>query len=207
MTAVEDDLVAALKPDTIPDDPDDGTANEALADWNVANIDEANWAARKLARLTRRRAEITASADRQRAAIDEWEARVARKLDADLTFYGGRLEVFHRLVLADDPKAKTVPLVEVTLTSTAGRVSVQVTDEAAAVAWAETNEHADIVTYPEPKIDKKEVAKEFGQKVSAEAGEYPVVDPDSGEVAPGIAFVRGERNFTAQVADEVRDDA
>jgi len=200
MTAV-DDLVAALRPPTVPADPDDGTAADTLGEWAVADLDEANWIATKVGRLKARRAEITRAADAARARIAEFEADATKGLDADLAYYLGRLAMFHRAIYAQDRKQKTVKLAGGTLNSRAGAVSVDVVDVDAFVAWAEANEHTETIDYKDPTVAKSAVAKKFGAKVGDEPGEYPVVDADSGEVAPGIAFVRGERNFTATIAE------
>lgn len=203
MTATEDSLAGALGP-TDRDNFEDGTAADALAEWAVDDLDEAQWAARKLTRARHKIDEYRRLHEDIVARADQWITRETEALVSDQAFFETRLEAFHRAALDADPKAKTIRLPDGTeLASNAGRLAVEIDDADALVRWAEENEVAEeLLEYPEPKPKKAEVAARYGTKAGDEPGEYPAVIADTGEVVPGVKIVRRPRSYTARTPKE-----
>lgn len=198
----EDRLIAALGPEPDVSELPPDEAEQALAAWREAwdlrDLEDADWAARKLQQVRARQGEIDKVARTRIAQIQEWQARENARHEPDLAYFAGRLETFHRFRRAEDEKHnKTVELpCGVTLRSQAGKLKVNVTDEAELVAWLEQH-CASAIIFPPATVDKNEVSRRLGAKAQAEkaAGSYPAVDSD-GVVVPGVEIVRGEVSYT-----------
>lgn len=206
MTSTADldaDLTASLadEPQPAPDEtPDeyDTRLNTWRDTYTVNDLADADYCGRRYRQAQAASGDITALATRRKAEIDEWAQKARARYDDTAAFFAGRLEHFHREQRLADPKhAKTVDLpCGVILRSQAGKLSVVVDDEQAAVAWAEQSA-ASAVVYPAPKIDKTVAAALWGAKAKGETAEgtYPAVSAD-GEVVPGISIVRGATSYT-----------
>lgn len=211
----EEKLLASLAPPDLQGEyegVEDGLAHIALEQLSISDLDSASWAARHLTRKRARIAEIRALAAEQRFRIDAYEAGETKKLEADATFFEGRLQAFHMQVLQADPRAKTLPLPDGTeLRSQAGKLAVEVTDLEAFQAWADMNEMtADVVDdegnvvrpglfrLADPEPNKTTIGKVLGGKAAAETepGEYPAIVGESGETVPGVVIVRKARTYT-----------
>jgi hypothetical protein len=202
-----DSLLAGQRPPDfegeIPDvdDREAPPLEETFAEWTIADLDNATWAARHLNRRLDRLAAIRAHAEQERARVDEWELRESERLNADVAFFTGRLEAFHHHALEVDPRnAKTVRLPDGTeLRSQAGKLAVEVTDLEAFTAWCELNELADdLLRYKSPEAEKARIASLLGAKAAAETepGTYPAMVDESGETVPGVEIVRKPRTYT-----------
>lgn len=176
---------------------EEGEAELAFEGVDIADLDLASWVARRLARLSKKRAEVDRVASDQIARIQAWRADETKRMGADVAFFEGRLEAFHRQVLAEDPKAVTVRLPDGTdLTSQAGKLTVEAVDLPAFIEWCEMNElTGDLLRYPDPEPQKAEIAKRFKTKaIEGGVGAHPAATED-GETVPGIQIVRKDRTF------------
>lgn len=200
---LDDDLTTTLggEPVQLPDETPDAY-EERLTTWRdqytVTDLADADWLGRGLRRTQARIGAIDQLAARRKAEIDEWADTQRARHAADLAFFAGRLEQYHRAEREADPKHNKSLLLPcgVSLRSQAGKISVVVTDENAATLWLEANASSTI-EYPAPKIIKTEVAKLFGAKAAGETAEgtYPAVSAD-GEIVPGVELVRGSVSYT-----------
>lgn len=198
----EDRLVAALGPEPDTTELTPLGAEEALAAWReqwvARNLDDADYAARRLQQTRARVGTVDALAARRIAQISEWAERERARYQPDVAYWSGRLEAFHRTARAADEKhAKTVALpCGVELRSQAGKIKTIIVDAGEAVAWLEQH-HAAAIRFPPAEIDKVEVQRAFGAKAQAEkdAGTYPAVTAD-GEIVPGIELVRSDVGYT-----------
>lgn len=173
-------------------------------DWSTLTLADADWHARSARKRQRRIDEAHATADIMRARIDEWIERTT-KLDTErLARHHRALEAYHRRRIDADPNERTVELpTGGRLRSQAGKLSVAIIDEAAALEWANAELPDAVVTTS--KLDKTVLAKAGGSKADAEPGEYPAVT-DDGEVIPGVAIVRGDRRFYVDLPDDPAAD-
>lgn len=202
ITTPDDRLIAALGPEPDVDDLTPEEAEQAFAAWReqwaLADLEDADYCARKLQQARARQGEIDHVARTRIAQITEWQERENARHAPDIAYFEGRLETFHRMRRAEDEKhAKTIELpIGVRLRSQAGKLRVVVTDEAEAIAWLEKHCSAAIV-YPPAAIDKVEVQRLLGAKAQGEkaSGVYPAVDAN-GEVAPGVVIERGDVTYT-----------
>lgn len=200
-------LVDAMAPEVEPD-YEEGEAWAAFADLEIADLDHATWAARKLRRLKARADEVGKVYARQQAILDQWLAEETRTILGDASFFEGLLRGYHERRLRDDPKhAKTVKMPDGThLRSQAGKLAVEVVDLEAFERWAEENEiEHELLRFPEHgEPNKAEIAKRYGAKAAGEdqPGAYPAVIAETGETVPGVIIKRNERTFTISLVDE-----
>lgn len=132
---------------------------ERLADrFAVENMEQANWALRKVGYHQRKQAEAKALAD------------------GDIDFFTGLLEEFHRKLIKADPKLKTIRLPEGTLEIRKLPPEFQ-HDEEGLVEWAKLKKRLQV------------------------AGGV-AVDPETGEVVPGVSVVADRDIFRVKPRQE-----
>lgn len=179
-------------------DPETGHYDErgairpaAVDEWRIEGPREAAWCARRIGLAEREIADAEAIAAAMRAEADEYVARVKRRNERSMAYFLGRLRLWHDGILAERPRALTVDLPGYQLKRRAGSVSTEVTDPDALVDWlTERDDDATFLEYPAPKVRKAALKDAFAHKVTADPGTYPAVDEATGEVIPGVAFVR-----------------
>lgn len=171
-------------------------AEESDGGFVVHDESSADWAVRKLARARGRQLEVTALAKRQRDAvlaavqpyldpIDEWAGEEIDRLEKDASFFESLLLTYHRSVLAEDPRAKTIKLPHGTLSSRKLPDRWEF-DEPAFIEWA--SENADDLLRTKVEIYKAEAKKRLS------VDELGVVY--DGELVPGVVVTPGEPSFT-----------
>lgn len=131
-------------------------------------------------RIEARRHDVTAGLRHRRAAL------IAALSD------------YHRAVLVDDPGRKTMHLPTGDLRSRAGRPRLVVDDDAVACEWLADAGYDDLVQTTS-KVRRADAAKRF-VAVEDDAPLSLVVDPESGEVVPGMHFDPAERSFWIEPA-------
>lgn len=161
--------------------------DEERAAWSIDSTDAANWALRKLARARASIAEVERQAEVERARIDDWVAGERRRGERDVSFFEGALVAWHAERLGADPDARTIRLPAGTLSARKAPDSWKAQDEAAFLAWAEANRPALVRVKREPNIaDAKRVLEARGPGV---------VDPQTGEIVPGLVVEVGGLTF------------
>lgn len=217
---------------TIPTDPEeaalaaledldaptgDAGRMEALGDgrFRLADAGQADWALRKLARVTSRLAEVHAVASRQRQAIldavaphlrmiDDWATEEEGRISGEIAHWEGLLVEYHRSVLSDDPKgAKTIRLPHGTLSAR------KLPDH-----WEFTEEFEGWAKGHRPDLLRTEVTKPEAKKAIALTGDgTPVADVVTGPVTedgaiptaavevPGVTVTLGEVRFSVSTEE------
>lgn len=167
------------------------------------NIDEADWQLRRLARLRRRMAENEALAGARVALARKWLQEENGKLERHAAFFEQSLAAFHGHLLEADPKRKTVSLPAGTLKARKHPDRVDVIDDAIFVKWAAAERPELIRTKVEP--NKAEIRRLLAKGPSA--GDYglALVDPATGEAAPGVVLVEGETSFAVDTPDLTKE--
>lgn len=165
------------------------------------NLEQADWQLRRLGRLRRMMAENEAIASVELARVRQWLAEENAKLARKADFYEDSLGVFHAHLLEADAKRKTIALPAGTLKARKHPDRVDVIDADLFLRWAAAEKPELIRTKVEP--DKTQIKKLLGAGPSA--GDYglALVDPATGEAAPGVVLVEGETSFTAHI--EIRE--
>lgn len=203
-----DDLYDELS-DAITDQPAASFDDNSTFECPVT-IDDADWHARRLAKYNEDEGNIIGTANVMRARIEEWMDREIAKIAKRAARHEQALRAYHQWRLDQDPHAKTIELpTGGRLRSVAGKVKVVVDDPAALVEWAEAQGLVDaLVNFPAPKPDLTAIAKRYGSKAAGEAepGDYPAVDPATGDICPHAIMRRGERAWYIDPPAPASDD-
>lgn len=159
--------------------------------FKIENIEQANWAVRKIAaaRAAIREREELARAEIER--IKRWLEDETQELQRDIEFFEGLLKEYHVKQLAKDSKAKTIKLPYGVLKMRKQQPKIERNDEQLK-AWAKENK-PDVLIPQEPKLDwagLKKVLKIAGDKM---------IDPDTGEAVPGVTVIEREPKFSVEV--------
>jgi len=159
--------------------------------FRVDSDDLATWAFRKRRSHQRELDRLRGLAAAERAKIDAWEADVTAGPTSRIEFFDGALEGYYRHLQQADPdlpKSYRVP------GGTIGRRklpdTLEVAGEDEAVAWALTNR---------PELTATRLAKPAAKKAleaidladALPGARLELVDPDTGEVVPGLVHVVG----------------
>jgi phage host-nuclease inhibitor protein Gam len=169
----------------VPEDP------EEKQRFSVTDKDQAEWAARKRAKLEAQKRENLEVAQRNIARIQGWLAQENSKLDESITFFDGLLEAWHRSILDADPKAKTIKLPSGILQLRQQQPNFIRNDEAL-LAWCKTNR-------PEFVAVKESPAWAEIKKIVVVSPDGQVVTQD-GEIVAGV--VAEERGLAFSVKTE-----
>lgn len=154
---------------------------EERESFRIADEGAANWALRKLARI---RAEQDKNRDLAQLEIDRvnaWLDEVNVQLGARAEFFEGHLIDYHRGLLAEDEKKKTIKLPAGTLKARKVPDNVEISDDFL--------EHAQVA-----RPDLVRTKYEVDRKAVKEA-----VLKD-GEILPGVTRIEGTTSYTVEVA-------
>jgi hypothetical protein len=173
--------------------------------FKVTDGGSADWALRKLARVRSRQAEVAQLAEKQRQAIlasvaqflepiDEWEADELARLRGDAEFFEALLLQFHRSVLAEDERAKTVRLPHGKLVARKQKDKWDIEDDVL-IEWAKSVGAAGVVRV-KAEVDRAEIRR--GHVLQAASNGVVVW---AGEIVPGVTFAPGEVQFTVEIEE------
>lgn len=150
--------------------------------WKIEDKGGANWALRKVAKIDGKIAEISDYVAEKKAKLDALLESECGQLQRDREYFTSHLADYHRMVLAEDEKAKTIKLDDGALVSRKQPDGVDIPDPEAVMAWARENAPA-YIRYPLPPAPQLErnAIKEAVLK--------------GGEIIPGVTAVTGEVKF------------
>lgn len=157
-----------------------GSEVEAVRRWAPTDLGSADWAGRKWARANRELDEIARLAAEQVDAIKRWEAGERRRLDRELSFWGEALARYGEGRREAEGVA-TVKLPSVRISTRKVAARLEVTDEAAALEWAEA-EAPDAIKVERHLLKSKLPAWSVGE----DADGRTVAVTEGGEIVPGV---------------------
>lgn len=170
--------------------PDESAAQER---FRIASKEQANWALRKIARIEADIAEVNGVAEAEIARINAWRNEQLAGCDKNKEFFIGLLHEYHDLLLADNPKAKTVKLPYGTLKMRALPPEIE-RDEEALLEWVKTNKPQFVIVTE--KTNWAELKKVLEIKSDG------ALDPETGEVLPGITVTERPPKFSVEVQEK-----
>lgn len=173
----------------------DASLPDSVQRWQIDNLDSAEWAMRKLARLEARAVAISRQADVWRAPIDQWEQAEQARIEPAALFFAERLRTYAVARRAEDERAnKTLRLPSGTVsTRRATEPKVVLTDEEAVIAWAAASLPADEYEAVVQTVQTVRISalRKLVKAVIADPEDgwtYPVVHVTTGEVVPGVTI-------------------
>lgn len=154
---------------------------------------KANWALRKIKQLQDKMDANADLAAEEIAKVEAWEKEVNEGLHQSILFFTGLLEQYHRGVYAKDPEAKTIKLPHGQLKMRAQQPEFR-RDNDKLLAWLESK---GTIGKAYIKIAKSPHWGELKERLRI-AGDR-MVDPETGEVVPGVEVVEREPKFSVEV--------
>lgn len=140
----------------------------------IDDEDKANWALRKLAKITAARDDVKAQARVEFDRIATWLDEQLTRADREAEFFEELLEQFHRNQLTADPRRKTINLPAGTLRARKKPPNVEIEDVDAFLEWAREER-------PEFVRTKYEVARTAVKDAACKDGEvlpHVAVEPE-----------------------------
>jgi phage host-nuclease inhibitor protein Gam len=177
---LQDHLIAATEPAASPEG------------FRVHDESSADWALRVIGKHRRLLAVHEDVAKAQIEHTNEWLDDQRKRYLESTEYLVGLLEGYHRQLLDENPKAKTIRLPAGNLVARKAPDVVDVTDADAFVAWAEAGHDELLRVKTDP--DKPKIRSALGH----DAEDGVLVDPATGERVPGLAWVVGEISFKVE---------
>lgn len=160
--------------------------------FQIKDKEQAAWAMRKLHRIEVEKAEVQKIAQAEIDRIREWERGEVEQIEKQAEFFRGLLEEYHRAVISENPKAKTIKLPHGTLKLRTQQPAWKYEDEEL-LKWLKQN-RPELVKRKVIENPDKAQLKKIVQVVNGRA-----VDPESGEVIPGVEIEEREPKFSVEV--------
>ncbi len=148
--------------------------------FRVTNMDQANWAVRKIARIEVRREECRALAEQEIIKINTWFKKQEEDFDRERSFFEQLLRVYMEEQRQQDSKLKTMKLPSGKIGLRRQQPDFQ-RDNDKLLNWLKNN-------HPE-LIRVKEEPDWAGVKAAAEVVGNYLADPETGEVIDGVIVV------------------
>jgi hypothetical protein len=165
---------------------------EQTVPWSVGDERAAEWALRKLARLRAEMQEAEDQADEYRSQVDAWLA--------DRTHGARRSAAYFENVLRNwaignrTEECKSFKLPSGTVKTRAGSLTVEIDDEEKFCTWALEHGRHDLLNVKPARAAIRH------QLAPAEGAEPILVDPQTGEIIPGVVLVRGDVSATVETS-------
>jgi phage host-nuclease inhibitor protein Gam len=190
--------------ESLPEEPGELVVDEAPGLFQVTDPLRAEWALRHIGRSQRLLAEADETARRQieavmsraeelLAPVRERRAAEHAKHEQDIAFMSQLLQTFHRKLLADDPKRKTIKLAFGTLSSRQGQPHYTFSPEF--VEWARA-------AAPDLVRTKYETDANAAKAVLAlvENADGELAATFDGELVPGVEVEPAEVSFKVEAS-------
>lgn len=158
---------------------------EELEGFKITNIDEANWAFRKIRALKEEVKETNLLADKEIERIENWREKEIKTSIDNIEYFEGILTEYYMKLRSENPKAKlNTPYGKVT-SRKSKKWNYQ--NEEEILKYLKENEYSDLIKVKED-INKAELKKMFKDGVNKETG----------EVLPGLE-IKEEESISVKV--------
>ncbi|TYO95151.1 host-nuclease inhibitor Gam family protein [Desulfallas thermosapovorans] len=160
--------------------------------FQIETKEHAIWALRKIAAIERARKEAQEAAQAEIYRIQDWLAGEEKRADQAREYLDMLLEDYHRRVLAESPKMKTIKLPHGELQIRKQQPEYVKSDDAVKV-WAKEN-RPELLVPQEPKLDWATLKKSLQA-----TGDGRAVDVETGTVVPSVAITERPPKFTIKL--------
>ena len=162
--------------------------------FSINDKEQAIWALRKIAIIERVRKEAREAAQAEINRIQDWLADEEKRADQDRAYLDELLEQYHRAVLEDNPKAKTIKLPHGELEIRKQQPEYIKSDDTVKV-WAQEN-RPELLVPQEPKLDWATLKKSLQATDDGRA-----VDTETGEIVPGVGINERPAKFSIKLTE------
>jgi phage host-nuclease inhibitor protein Gam len=167
-------------------------SKEVRESFVIDTKEKAVWALRKLAKIRREMEENQSIAEKEIERIKAWLEDVNGSLQKDAEFFESLLQAYHRKVLEENPKSKTIKLPHGTLKARIQEPDY-IRDEEMLLAWAKENR-------PEAVKVKESVDWSSLKKTIVSTANGVAID-ENGQVVEGVTVVERGIKFSVEVAE------
>ncbi len=173
-------------------DREAGTSEEQRGQFIIDDDQKANWALRKIRQLQEKRKANIQLAEAEIERINTWLKEVNGDLEQSIDYFTGLLEGYHRQVLEQDPKAKTIKLPYGKLKMRAQQPEF-IRDNDKLLSWLKQSNKTDYIVV-------KESPDWARLKKNLQVAGNALVDPETGEVVEGVEVVERGPKFSVEVS-------
>lgn len=174
----------------LPDALDTFGTEAKTAEFAVDTLERAIWAGRRLAKVDADMQKLRDTAQLEMDRIHNWLMDALAPLQHDVEYFTALLEGFHRRVLADDPKQKTIKLPDAELVARK-QPDAWTFDDEAFIPWASFKQ-------PDLVRVKHEIDKAAAKKLLTVTDSGSVVDA-AGQLVDGASVTQGEVKYSVKV--------
>jgi phage host-nuclease inhibitor protein Gam len=167
--------------------------------FRVVDDSTAAWAMRKLHGIRTRQAEARRIAKTETDRINSWLESTLSSMESDEAFFSSHLTAYMRQQRETQDR-KTINLPHGRIRSRSVQQKFIVTDESKFIDWAIQSGHSELVRVKE-EVDMAAVKLTllFGFPDTETGNGNTVIDPATGEVAPGLAAISEDVSYTVEV--------
>lgn len=162
--------------------------------FSINDKEQAIWALRKIASIERAKKEAQEAAQAEINRIQDWLSEEEKRADQDRMYLVELLEQYHRAVLEDNPKAKTIKLPHGELQMRKQQPEYNKIDSALLV-WAKEN-RPELLVPQEPKLDWAALKKSLQATETGLA-----VDTETGLVVPSVTITERPAKFSIKLTE------
>lgn len=162
----------------------------------INDLSSLNCAFRKTAALKKRVKEVSDLADKERFRINDWEQKELNKYRDNISYFESKIEDYHRTVLQQNSKEKTIKTPYGIVKSTRRKAAAEKVNELYIIDYAKKNRPDLLELEVNEKLDWSGLKKTL--KVVEFGGEEMIID-ENGVIVPGVAVVPEHITFKVEV--------
>lgn len=166
---------------------------DAEQQFEITDINQLNWAFRKLSALKSKEKEINQLANVERDRIAEWEKGELISVHNSITFFESHVQRYHAEQLAADPKQKTI---STPYGKSKTRKSKEAPDKANEELLLDYVIQNDLAEYIKNSVKWADLKKSL--KIVEISGEKVVID-DTGQIVPGVTVKPESISYSVEV--------
>jgi phage host-nuclease inhibitor protein Gam len=168
--------------------PEELEENPDKERFKVKDKEQAEWCLRQISRLTKEQEEIEATAKAEIEKITTWQNNQTGTIRKSVSFFEYLLVEYHQQIFKENPKSKTIKLPSGSLSARKAQPEYQ-REKDTMLPWVEKNR---------PNFVKKDIDW-AGLKKVLQYEEGRGIDPDTGEVVPGLTVIDRGTSFSVKI--------
>ncbi|PQZ54637.1 MULTISPECIES: host-nuclease inhibitor Gam family protein [Bacillus] len=166
---------------------------DAEQQFEIKDINQLNWAFRKISALKAQEKQVTTLANVERERITEWEQSELKPIHNSVSFFEGHIQRYHAEQLAEDPKQKTISTPYGKSKTRKSKETPDKGDEALLLDYVIQNDLAEFIKNSVKWADLKK-----SLKIVEVSGEKVVID-DTGQIVPGVTVKPESITYSVEV--------
>ncbi|WP_242144900.1 MULTISPECIES: host-nuclease inhibitor Gam family protein [unclassified Bacillus cereus group] len=166
---------------------------DAEQQFEITDINQLNWAFRKISALKAKEKQVTTLADVERDRINEWEQSELKPIHDSIGFFEWHIKRYHAEQLAADPKQKTISTPYGKSKTRKSKEAPEQQDKSQVLQYVIENEMDDCL-----KTEVKWADLKKKLKIVEISGEKIVVDED-GQLVPGVTVKPESISYSVEV--------